>query len=406
MSVSRARIYANIDQLKFGLGMRTESGTESGGTVDILRWKRRVTKSKGPQNEYATISQSPETVTEQSKREFWQLVVEKGTTKCWSWIGQYDADGRPVFRGEKAYRAMYELWFGREVPPDFHVHHKCETSSCVNPRHLVALSPEDHRAVHSTKDKAIQEQIYLGEWEQVKVAKAEEARLEKARLERERLEAVQLEEERLERERLQRCRAQERLAQSERQRIASLDAENRRISRLRRENLIVKLRKICLYGGPGLVFALLLFSRLIFQWFPTYDRWVEDGLILLAFIAFGFSLIAIEGQLKNPISGLKIPRWQLTEIAKHRRLRRKTEATKIVWTRTFERVAVTEFRYHWARVAVGVDGKFAFFVYSKDSGGIACSWYGYGTEQKAMHTAVDFMQEGKEPVGDPDFSAM
>ena len=156
----------------------------------------------------------------------------------------------------------------------------------------------------------------------------------------------------------------------------------------------------------GLVFALLVFSRLIFQWFPTYDRWVQDGLILLAFIAFGFSLIAIEGQLKNPISGLKIPRWQLTEIAKHRRLRRKTEATKIVWTRTFERVAVTEFRYHWARVAVGVDGKFAFFVYSKDSGGIACSWYGYGTEQKAMHTAVDFMQQGKEPVGDPDFSAM
>ena len=61
----------------------------------------------------------------------------------------------------------------------------------------------------------------------------------------------------MERERLEKVHEQERLAEIERQGIASLDAENRRISRLRRKNLIVKLRKICLYGGPGLVFALV-----------------------------------------------------------------------------------------------------------------------------------------------------
>ena len=67
---------------------------------------------------------------------------------------------------------MYELRVG-DVPPDFHVHHKCENSACVNPRHLVALSPEAHRALHATKHKTLKEQIYQGEWEQIQAAKLE-----------------------------------------------------------------------------------------------------------------------------------------------------------------------------------------------------------------------------------------
>src|SRR5271166_6961669 len=118
-------------------------------------------------NEIWYSSQISWTVTVQSKREFLQLVVEKETTKCWSWVGEHDADGRPVFRGEKAYRVMYELRNG-DVPTCFHVHHKCENSSCVNPRHLVALSPEAHRAVHGTRDPALKERIYRGEWERIK----------------------------------------------------------------------------------------------------------------------------------------------------------------------------------------------------------------------------------------------
>ena len=52
---------------------------------------------------------------------------------------------------------MYELRVNY-VPDGFHIHHKCGNSSCVNPRHLVALSPEDRRAVHATKNKATKEQ--------------------------------------------------------------------------------------------------------------------------------------------------------------------------------------------------------------------------------------------------------
>jgi hypothetical protein len=45
-----------------------------------------------------------------NKREFFQLVVEKEATKCWSWIGELDADGRPLlFRAAKS---LFSSHFG------------------------------------------------------------------------------------------------------------------------------------------------------------------------------------------------------------------------------------------------------------------------------------------------------
>jgi hypothetical protein len=141
-------------------------------------------------------------MTEDTKREFLRLVVEKDTTACWSWAGDHDEDLRPVFRGEKAYRIMYELRV-RPIPASFHVHHKCGNSACVNPRHLVALSAEAHRAVHATKDKAMHERIYRGEWEHIKAAEAEAALELEERLKRERPEiADRRRREWLERERI------------------------------------------------------------------------------------------------------------------------------------------------------------------------------------------------------------
>lgn len=126
-------------------------------------------------------------LTEPARQEFLRLVVMKGATRCWSWAGEHDADFRPVFRGEKAYRVMYELRIG-DVPAGFHIYHKCENSACVNPRHLVAFSPEDHRAVHATKNNAIKQQIYRGEWAEIQAAKAEAERLERERAEEQRRE--------------------------------------------------------------------------------------------------------------------------------------------------------------------------------------------------------------------------
>lgn len=219
------------------------------------------------------------TVTKDTQQEFYRLVVEKETTKCWSWIGQYGADGRPIFRGEKAYRVMYELRNG-DVPVGFHVHHKCENSACVNPRHLVALSPEDHRAVHSTKDRTIKEQIYRGEWKKIQVAKAEAQRLERERLERQRIER--------ERQRLER----ERLAEIERQQLAALAAEEERKKQLlrleRRGRLALRLRKLFFYGSLALVCVLIAWL-----FWPSTDSLPTQSSEWRRIIVAGFGLVAL-----------------------------------------------------------------------------------------------------------------
>jgi hypothetical protein len=58
-------------------------------------------------NDYAILN-----LTEPARQEFLGLVVMKGATQCWSWAGEHDADFRPAFRGEKAYRVMYEFRIG------------------------------------------------------------------------------------------------------------------------------------------------------------------------------------------------------------------------------------------------------------------------------------------------------
>jgi hypothetical protein len=199
------------------------------------------------------------TVTEQTNRdrEFFQLVVEKETTRCWSWLGDHDEDGRPVFRGDKAYRVMYRLRVD-DVPERFHVHHKCENSACVNPRHLVALSPEAHRAVHATKDHALKERIYRGEWRRIKTEKALAEQLARERRERQWREQERLAEEQL--------REYERLAEEQRQRVAAIAAEEARKREERRKKRAVALRKLRIYGTPVLACELALYCVIKFHW--------------------------------------------------------------------------------------------------------------------------------------------
>lgn len=93
--------------------------------------------------------------------------------------------------------------------------------------------------------------------------------------------------------------------------------------------------------------------------------------------------------------------WQCDTLAEHRRVRERAsqagDPSKIIWTRAGDGVAVTELGTYWAQVTVWAGEKFAFIAYSKDSGVIASSWFDYETEQAAMHAAVDFMQDRKDP---------
>jgi HNH endonuclease len=70
---------------------------------------------------------------------------------CWLYQGKVDEYARAMGFGVKdvyVHRFVYEVLV-EPVPKGWHVHHKCETPGCCNPEHLVAVSPAEHRRLHS-----------------------------------------------------------------------------------------------------------------------------------------------------------------------------------------------------------------------------------------------------------------
>src|SRR6185369_4492225 len=66
---------------------------------------------------------------------------------CWIWTGYCDPNGYGFFNvGDTvkgAHRVSYSM-FVEPVSNALDVHHKCENPSCVNPDHLLAVTPRDH----------------------------------------------------------------------------------------------------------------------------------------------------------------------------------------------------------------------------------------------------------------------
>lgn len=81
------------------------------------------------------------------------------TDGCWLWRGvtrlnrakvaygrfSMYLDGRRTYY--TAHRMSYELFVG-PIPEGHEIHHKCDVPLCVNPAHLLAMTPEEHRALH------------------------------------------------------------------------------------------------------------------------------------------------------------------------------------------------------------------------------------------------------------------
>lgn len=67
------------------------------------------------------------------------------------WLVGTDPTTYPVCflggRRVRTHRAVYEL-IVEDIAPGNHVHHECEMPACINPAHLVQLTPEEHVARH------------------------------------------------------------------------------------------------------------------------------------------------------------------------------------------------------------------------------------------------------------------
>src|SRR5882762_8237003 len=79
---------------------------------------------------------------------FWRLVERNAEDECWPWLGYTRKDGRYGLFHVKgvpidAHRCSFIIVKG-EIPVGMYIHHICQNKLCVNPKHLEAVTPEEH----------------------------------------------------------------------------------------------------------------------------------------------------------------------------------------------------------------------------------------------------------------------
>jgi hypothetical protein len=90
------------------------------------------------------------------KRRIWLCSEADPETGCWIWQKGKDKDGYGQFsfknRNYKAHRVAYRLYVG-PIPKGMQVLHKCDNTSCVNPKHLFLGTNDDNTVDMVQKDR-------------------------------------------------------------------------------------------------------------------------------------------------------------------------------------------------------------------------------------------------------------
>lgn len=66
---------------------------------------------------------------------------------CWIWMLALQKNGYPKWtNGKLAHRVSYKVFKG-SITPGYHIAHahNCASRACINPEHLIQLSPREHR---------------------------------------------------------------------------------------------------------------------------------------------------------------------------------------------------------------------------------------------------------------------
>lgn len=115
-------------------------------------------------NSWANKSEPPEV-------RFWAKVNKQGLEDCWEWQGYVGPNGYGHFVGGPGYgsahRYSYKIHKGL-IPEGLVIDHTCLRKSCVNPRHLRAVTQkqntENHHGKSYSKARGVSWYPKLGKW--------------------------------------------------------------------------------------------------------------------------------------------------------------------------------------------------------------------------------------------------